>query len=892
MHTPFDKITGQWKIDWPGRVSRHDLVYLSLPDDPMTGLILGNGDVGVLCYVDGSKVIFVINRSDLWDDSEIGVFNSAAFDEEERHTTLRHGGRIMIDFRVPVFDLIYLSDFNGRLSIAEGRLEMNASGPFGSINIGAFVCYDSDIMFCAVETELADTSIPVEVTIERFGSRMFHRWYNQVNPDASLGLPGTESHVADTGGFIFHRLTSGSFALGCSVKGPDGEMPGFSREGHNRVKSSFSGRTATAFELVCGITGPVDGDPVALAEEQINSVITEGKSSLLETTKRSWKSFWLRSLMECGDDFLDNLWHLVMYYSNASQRGKFPGRFCGYLWNWQRDFQAWGFYFHFNQQQVYWPLNAAGHHDLVDSYLNMRFHGLEHGREDAVWIFGVKGAVVSDVTERRGYNSKSEFHNHTPVAQIAMDFWKQYLYTGNIDFLEDRALPYMIEASCFFSSLFEQGTDGFYHAKSGSGYEGGPLMRDVISEVVTARVFFPAVLQALEIAGRNHPDCEIWLDISENLAPLQTIEQPEDVIEKKDGGLKIQKGLFKGKDVPGNRTFSAGWGIKEKRLMTSFAPQPDNELAVHTHPMWLLKGLLSRLVQKGDFESTYGPVNPDAWIALTPETSIYNDKIFPGVELSSVFPSGYIGLSQKNTDEYSTAVTTAKLFANDMHGWVPFGVMLARLGLGNELSHILDTVYKMEPIQVNGTGVDSSGLAGEYAGPEAPLDLRSSLARYTDGSGRFPNQTKSFRFLTIHSSLANVMNEMLLQSHDGIIRVAPAVDGTRSARFTLHAVGGFVVSAEIKTGNVLWVGIQCNRGGLCQIENPWTNAAVFRNDTFEKQSGQPIIPCDNRAGDMILLLTDRKAFDDWKTTPVRYEPNTREKRCSVGKNILGMPRTF
>ena len=61
MQTPFDKKTGQWQIEWPGRVSRHDLVYLSPPDDPMTGLILGNGEVGVLCYVEDTKVILIIN---------------------------------------------------------------------------------------------------------------------------------------------------------------------------------------------------------------------------------------------------------------------------------------------------------------------------------------------------------------------------------------------------------------------------------------------------------------------------------------------------------------------------------------------------------------------------------------------------------------------------------------------------------------------------------------------------------------------------------------------------------------------------------------------------------------------------------------------------------------
>lgn len=877
-------------MEWPGRVSRHDLVYLSPPDDPMTGLIIGNGEVGTLCYVSGSKIFLVVNRSDLWDDAEFGVFGSGALDEEEHHTTLRHGGRIIIDFKVPVFDLIYLSDFQGRLSLAEGRLELHASGPFGAVTLSAFVCYDRNILICNIENRLSDVTIPVEIVVERFGSRMFHRWYSQVNPDAALGLAGTVAHVTGNGGCITHTLTSGRFALGCSVRGLNGFGPEFATEGQNRVKCSVSADEAPTFELVCGITEPMTDDPIAAVEKLIDGDV--GMTELLEMNRTGWKSFWLRSLMESGDDFLDNLWHLTMYYSNASQRGKYPGRFCGLLWNWQHDFQAWGFYFHFNQQQIYWPLNAAGHHDLITAYLNMRFNGLVHAKEDAECIFGVQGAVVSDVSERRGYNSKSEFHNHTPAAQIAMEFWRQYQYTGDRAFLREQALPYMTEAALFFATLFEKAPDGTYHARGGSGYEGGPLLRDVVSEIVTAHVLFPAVLEAMHIAGTTHPESAKWRQISENLPTIATVEQPRDVIENTDDGFVLQKGFFKRGKVPVNKSFAAGWGIDEQRLMTSFSPVLDPEYAVHAHPMWLLKGLMPRLIKNEAFPSTYGQVDMEAWHSIRPDTNVYNDKIFPGVELSAVYPSGYIGLSQRDTEEFSVAITTAKMFSNDTHGWIPFAPILARLGLGAEASRILEEIYEREPVQVNGTVVDSSGLAGEYAGPEAPLELRSSLARYTDREGRFPNQTKSFRFFSIYSGIANGMNEMLLQSHDKIIRVGPAVDKRRSARFTLHAVGGFAVSSEIEKGKIRWIVIESLRGETCTLENPWPNSALFRNDVFVSDNSHKLIVIDTQVDDLILVLPERGMYDTWETTPIRHDSNRREKRCHIGKNMLGMARTF
>lgn len=45
----------------------------------------------------------------------------------------------------------------------------------------------------------------------------------------------------------------------------------------------------------------------------------------------AWKHFWLRSYMETGDVYLDNLWHLTMYYAAASQRGAYPGNFINGL---------------------------------------------------------------------------------------------------------------------------------------------------------------------------------------------------------------------------------------------------------------------------------------------------------------------------------------------------------------------------------------------------------------------------------------------------------------------------------------------------------------------------------------------------------------------------------
>ena len=119
MNSAFDPKAAEWKIKWSGRVSKHDLVYLSPPGDPMQGMPIGNGDVGVLCWCEASKIIMVVNKCDLWDDAEFGRFHNWKAEEEESSTTLKHACRLIIDFGMPIFDIFYLSDFKGRISLAD-----------------------------------------------------------------------------------------------------------------------------------------------------------------------------------------------------------------------------------------------------------------------------------------------------------------------------------------------------------------------------------------------------------------------------------------------------------------------------------------------------------------------------------------------------------------------------------------------------------------------------------------------------------------------------------------------------------------------------------------------------------------------------------------------------
>ncbi len=885
--TPFDRETGEWRIGWPGRIAKHDLVYLTPPGDPTQGIPLGSGDVGVLCWTEGSKLILALNKSNLWDDAAFGRFENWAPGQEDVSTALRHAGRLVVDFKLPVFDPFYLSDFEARLSLADATLRVRAAGPFGSLSVLLRVTQPDGFILCRVKNELREKT-RLEAVLERFGSRTFSHWYRQVNRDPEIGLPGTRSAAGEGLVFLTHRLTTGTFAVAAAAL-PGGIMDARVVNAHAAALATDDAARAE-FALAVVVTDPLpEGEADGLARRRLAELKPEKIDAIEKQHESLWKAFWLRSLMESGDDYADNLWHLTMYFANASQRGASPGRFTFGLWGWNRDVQPWDFYFHWNQQELYWPLNAAGHHDLLETYLKYRFDALPYAKRDAREVFGIEGAVVSDVTDRRGFNSASEFKNHTPVAEIALDFWRQFRFAGDLEFLRTRALPYMIEAARFFESLFEKGDDGLYHAKRGTGYEGWIELRDAISELTYGRILLAAAVEAARTARVSLPEAARWTEISKKMAPLPTVPVEEAWMAFEGGRRTYKAGPFKGALAASPDRLAAGFGIEEKKWLSGLHPPADTGAM---EDVSLLRTI--QLIEKGAFPS--GRKVPG--VRVPAEREGY-DGIFPTVEYSAVFPSGLIGLANRGEPAFEAAVNTARLYAPDLMGWDPLPIVLARLGLGTELTEIL----KGHPDRWQ---FFPSGL-GHYGPPDimkAESTLRfarhmvsgvvSGQAEKPSPENDFPMESWPFRHMDLEASsvFAAALNEALLQSHEGIIRVAPAVAKAQNARFTLHAAGGFVVSAEIHDGAPLWIAIRSLRGGTCRVVNPWPEARLYVNGKLRSRTGENTISPGTRAGDIIILAPTEEAWRAWRTVDVDYAPNAKEKTSPGGMTSLGLPRMF
>jgi len=114
----------------------------------------------------------------------------------------------------------------------------------------------------------------------------------------------------------------------------------------------------------------------------------------------------------------------------------------------------------------------------------------------------------------------------------------------------------------------------------------------------------------------------------------------------------------------------------------------------------------------------------------------------------------------------------------------------------------------------------------------------------------------SFRYrpftLEGNFAFASAVQEMLLQSHDGVIKIFPAIPATWSdASFNqLRAEGAFVISAMKENGKVKSITIVSEKGGELNLKNPFEKFSVEMADY--KMTGD-VIKIQTKPGQRITL---------------------------------------
>lgn len=485
------------------------------------------------------------------------------------------------------------------------------------------------------------------------------------------------------------------------------------------------------------------GELESAAEEtvrQIEAEIPEHRNY----HRQYWKNFFYQSAVYLPDKVVERLWYLNLYVLGccSGRKGKRYEQASGLNGLWDiRQPTMWGslWYWDVNIEATFWPVYAANHLELAEAFCDGFLSYADQASRRAQEFYGMRGYAM---------DYPHPFYN-CMWPWCAQYLWWYYEYTGDLDFLREKAYPVFKNLALFIEDVMQ------YDPESNKWS------------------FFP--------------------DISPEQGPITQ-----------------------------NSTITIAcvkYLLKAAREACSLLKLPSEEMA------WYEK-LLNRLPPYSTVVlDRYGEVLKDSELAPAGIRLRHPSLLMP------IFPLSELG-PESSEQEFQIAKNTV-FFAseNTEIGVFPFGwisAAAARLGMGNTALRVL---YEQ--------GLDCIIRANGMGSEETDRWLNHCVVNSSYFYQPF--------MMECVGEVVNCVNEMLLQSYDGVIRLFPAVPNGDPENYRkpgrqkaitepwgenpapdwkdcgfdrLLAKGGFEVSARMKDGKICWIQVKSLHGGKARIRIP------------------------------------------------------------------------
>ncbi|MBR4960523.1 MAG: glycoside hydrolase N-terminal domain-containing protein [Clostridia bacterium] len=205
-------------------------------------------------------------------------------------------------------------------------------------------------------------------------------------------------------------------------------------------------------ELYCTITANTDGkNDIAFAKEKLLWAAEQGYTTLMKSHTAWWEAYWAKSEINTGDPMLEQVYYRSQYlFASCSRKGFYPMPLQG-VWTADSDsLPPWkGDYHHDTNTQLsyqaYLKANRLPEGEVFLDYLwNLREAFTAYAKN----FFGVDGLLIPGVSTIDGKPMGGwPQYSMSPTMSVwtAQSFDEYYLYTGDMDFLQNRAYPFFTE---------------------------------------------------------------------------------------------------------------------------------------------------------------------------------------------------------------------------------------------------------------------------------------------------------------------------------------------------------------------------------------------------------------------------------------------------------------
>ena len=169
---------------------------------------------------------------------------------------------------------------------------------------------------------------------------------------------------------------------------------------------------------------------------------------------------------KASTELIEKLWSFGRYLLICASKPK--GLPCHLYGIWTGGYSEWWAFnmFNVNLEMIYWQTLSGGMFEVLCAVFDYVESKLDDYRENAKKIFGCRGINIPSVSTPESGLYKCIYPHilhWTGAAAWVSQFYNDYwLYTGDIDFLKNRALPFMKETVMFYEDYLFEDKNGKY----------------------------------------------------------------------------------------------------------------------------------------------------------------------------------------------------------------------------------------------------------------------------------------------------------------------------------------------------------------------------------------------------------------------------------------------
>lgn len=824
------------KVDWRKFLEQYDVIYKMQSKVWQDGTALGNGSLAALAF-EPFHLEWTINKNDVWDyrhpefkrhslaEMRAMIEKGKDFVEEMKKEDIKGlgqypcpktCGQLRIRFGL---NSIYAPGhrITKRLGLYDGTLRTNLDKHISHPRVTSFICAEENVLVVQVRNVSAVTAFQNKVDLYRVpdaqmpavkkNARGDAIWLEQPFHDGSCYV--MMARVVPRGGQAYREL----FRQTVQKKWWHCIEP--SKE----IKSKIDGEYAVApvkgdFDVyLTVVTSRESKAPLATAKDLLARAVRKGAARLHAEHRRWWSKFWTKSYVGLSDPLLEQLWYVSLYHLATVLRGTPVGALCG-LWYGPMDTPSqilpWlGYYTNdYNAQLPVTPLFRINHPELADGTFRTLLMQLPQAKRNARELYDLPGAyypLSTDPTGAEVTNGPYRFcQNSGPWWSLLL--WWHYLYTRDTQYLRQVGYPIMREVADFFSRYLRwHPEEGRYHLE---------------------------ISQQPELMYIKYPDPSDTLALVK-YALRATIEAA--------GVLKCDKSLV----------------AKCRHVLDHYPdyPRQGDKLLCHpgVRPDHLNCYTLRGLYQCGEFDPEIAPEWSRICLSELKKADFWSKTFgcnqgrlggWTGLVAFNGIPACWLGLKEMAwnylVDLLKTNVKPNGLIAHNsaiLANSAQSEKNIARIP-DAEIYHSLDP----EPLKaveiLNGRLTECT---------TENLDCRDTMFPALEGPADY----------------LHLLGEMLLQSHNGILRPFACLPDDQDAEFyDLRAEGPTLVSAARKKGKVDFVRLKTLAAVAWKLKNPWPGEVIWikssRSRRIIRKSADKYLVLDMARGEEVVVA-DRKA---------------------------------